>query len=216
MNKLNDDNASNQLKDLCLALLDYASSAQTYFGYKTDDLANKDVTEGMRASLADYRAQTYQKTGEYVAQSVTIDYGLQMTLNLDGKIAMNAYVFADNATKVEIATFDAKPTEEQITAKANAVELEKIDGKYKMNFDKKFSAKELGDNVWFVVYVTTESGVTHSSAICYGASVYAYNKLHSATASKEIKALSQAMLDFASSAQIYFNYNTENLANALQ
>ena len=85
-----------------------------------------------------------------------------------------------------------------------------------MNFEKKFSAKELGDSVWFVVYVTTEDGETHSSAISYGASVYAYNKLHSATASEAVKALCQAMLDYASSAQIYFNYNVENLANALQ
>ena len=216
MNKLNDESASDKLKDLCLALLDYASTAQTYFGYKTQELANKDVTEEMRASLAEYRAETYQKTGEYVAQSVSFGYGLQMTLNLDGKIAMNAYIFADNATKVEIATFDEKPTEEQINAKANAVELEKIDGKYKMNFEKKFSAKELGDSVWFVVYVTTEDGEMRSSAISYGASVYAYNKLRSATASEAVKALCQAMLDYASSAQIYFDYNVENLANALQ
>ena len=211
MNKLGDGSADIKIKDLCLTLLDYAAAAQTYFNYNVENLANAEVTDQMREELASYREGTHEKE-EYVQQSVSFDYGLQMTLELDGKIDMNCYVTAEGATKVEIVTFDMQPTTSEIEAKTGAVTLEKgADGQYKYTFEKSFAAKELGDEVWFVVYVTTAAGEKRSSAICYGPSVYANNKLASSASSEKVKALSAALLDYACAARIYFGYKTESV-----
>lgn len=48
-NQLNKTDSSDALKTLCADLLNYASVAQTYFGYKTDSLANTDMTDDMKA-----------------------------------------------------------------------------------------------------------------------------------------------------------------------
>jgi hypothetical protein len=44
-----DDEASKYLKRVIVDMLDYGTACQTYFGYKTTDMANKDLTDVQRA-----------------------------------------------------------------------------------------------------------------------------------------------------------------------
>ena len=61
-----DDEASKYLKRVIVDMLDYGTACQTYFGYKTTDMANKDLTDVQRA----YTSETLPTvTGTTIANS---------------------------------------------------------------------------------------------------------------------------------------------------
>ena len=66
MNRLerSDDDA---LKALCAAMLNYGASAQKYFGYRTDNLMNKDLTDAQKALFKAYDASLF--TGAVAVES---------------------------------------------------------------------------------------------------------------------------------------------------
>jgi hypothetical protein len=49
MNMLGKDSTSVKQKALCVAMLNYGAAAQNYFGYRTDDLMNADLTQAQKA-----------------------------------------------------------------------------------------------------------------------------------------------------------------------
>ena len=213
MNKLNDRNVSDETKDLCLALLDYGAAAQSYFGYCTDVLANAEISVETRAAVESYRRTIYTEKQEYEKAKFSFDYSVEMSLTLEGAIALNCYVTAPNAEKVQIAVFSKEPTATEI-ANAERTELTAAGGKFGYISEKSFAAKEIGDEKYYVIYVTAENGETAvSPVIAYGGITYAMNKISDDTAGAAIRALSKALLDYGAAAQKYFNYNTGNFAN---
>ena len=215
MNMLSKGDGFGKTDDLVLSMLDYAAAAQNYFGYKTDNLANADVTEEMRAAAEAYRAEVYTQDRPYQPQEFPWypEYGVVMSLNLDGKVSVNGYLTAAAGEEVQMAVFkSAADAEAGIGAAAEIVAMQFTDGSYKGTTQTtEFAAKEFGDDVYLVFYVNGEEA---TPAIRYGVETYAYNKLTDASAGEKIKALCEAMLNYASAAQMYFNYNTDDLANA--
>lgn len=217
MNKLSEEGEFDSAKDLALTLLDYSSAAQIYFGYNTSSLANDFVTEQTRTEAQNYRNAAYGLYKQYIPQDLgeEFPYSLGMSLNLDGKVSINGYLTSGEVESAEMAVF---ANESDVTDKQRAIEIVNMEyngGRYKGTTEiAKFAAKELGDNVYVVFYVNDGQTVITSPAICYGAEIYAYNMLNKSEASAETKTLCETMLNFASAAQIEFNYNVDDLANA--
>lgn len=216
-NKLADETSPSELKSLCLALLDYGAAAQAYFDYNVSAPANADVSEETRAAVNEWRGESWRTGKTYEREPFGgFSYAASLSLNLDEKVSLNGYVTAPNAEKAEMAVFAAKPDEAAIKERTGAeiVVMTETEGVFKGTSEKAFAAKELGDEVYIVFYVTTAEGKEETSAaVCYGPQIYAYNKLLSSD-NAELKALCAAMVDYGAAAQKYFGYKTEDPANA--
>lgn len=216
-NKLADETSPSELKSLCLALLDYGAAAQAYFDYNVSAPANADVSEETRAAVNEWRGESWRTGKTYEREPFGgFSYAASLSLNLDEKVSLNGYITAPNAEKAEMAVFAAKPDEAAIKERTGAeiVVMTETEGVFKGTSEKAFAAKELGDEVYIVFYVTTAEGKEETSAaVCYGPQIYAYNKLLSSD-NAELKALCAAMVDYGAAAQKYFGYKTEDPANA--
>lgn len=216
-NKLADETSPSELKSLCLALLDYGAAAQAYFDYNVSAPANADVSEETRAAVNEWRGESWRTGKTYEREPFGgFSYAASLSLNLDEKVSLNGYITAPNAEKAEMAVFAAKPDEAAIKERTGAeiVVMTETEGVFKGTSEKAFAAKELGDEVYIVFYVTTAEGKEETSAaVCYGPQIYAYNKLLSSD-NAELKTLCAAMVDYGAAAQKYFGYKTEDPANA--
>ena len=82
----------------------------------------------------------------------------------------------------------------------------------KMVFDN-IAAKELGDDLYATLYLTKDGESYENTVDIYNLKQYAYNRLDKST-DAVFKTLLVDLLNYGSQAQLYFNYNTANLANA--
>jgi hypothetical protein len=87
-------------------------------------------------------------------------------------------------------------------------------GRY-MSTTSGIAAKRMGDTRYYCAYAKLSDGrYVYSSAYDYSPKKYAYNMLGKSTTSDTQKALCVAMLNYGTEAQIYFDYNAQNLMNA--
>ena len=153
----------------------------------------------------------------------------QATLSLKSLVYMNIYSVIDGFDGIDLEKNmgllvwtgeEADYTEElmvigsdHVTAYNGAIQK----GSYYYVQSGGITAKELGDEFHLRVYVKiAEDSYIYSKAITYGPQVYALNKLNAATSednSESLKKLVVSMLDYGAAAQLYFGYNTEDLAN---
>lgn len=82
------------------------------------------------------------------------------------------------------------------------------------------SAKEMADVVYAQGYAKVGESYYYSSVVPYSVVKYASNKLGltpgvTGTDDENLKTLLRNMLEYGAAAQIYFGYNTDNLANAI-
>lgn len=82
------------------------------------------------------------------------------------------------------------------------------------------SAKEMADVVYAQGYAKVGESYYYSSVVPYSVVKYASNKLGltpgvTGTDDENLKTLLRNMLEYGAAAQIYFGYNTDNLANAV-
>ena len=82
------------------------------------------------------------------------------------------------------------------------------------------SAKEMADIVYAQGYAKVGESYYYSSVVPYSVVKYASNKLGltpgvTGTDDENLKTLLRNMLEYGAAAQIYFGYNTDNLANAI-
>ncbi len=216
MNKLNDETASGELKSLCVALLDYGAAAQNYFGYKTDNLANTDITDEMRLAVAEVRGDSWQSGGTYEWTGMSEEYyGASMTLTLEGSLAVNGYIQGTEITSAKALAFMNLPTSEEIENETGAmvVPMTAVGNSYRGTIGG-IAAKEIFGSYYIVFKAETSEGTVTSEAVEYGARIYAYNMLQSESASLELKLLCESLLDYGAASQIYFNYNIDDLANS--
>ncbi len=212
MNMLSKGDGFGEIDDLALAMLDYAAAAQSYFGYKTDAPANADVTAEMRAAAEAYRAEVYTQNTPYERQDLPgLTVSIAMSLNLDGRVTINGYLTAEGE-RVQMAVFGSEAQATEIDNAAEVVEMTLTGGRYKgTTRSTQFAAKEFGDDVYIVFYV---DGEAVTPAVRYGVKDYAYRMLSNPNTAEDVKALCREILNYASAAQIFFGYNTDDLANA--
>ncbi len=89
-----------------------------------------------------------------------------------------------------------------------------------VSFKHGVAAKQMIDMVYAQAYVRTADGYAYSQLVPYSVQTYAANKLGlnpnaTPTTDEKLKTLLRDMLDYGASAQIYFGYKTDNLANAI-
>ena len=76
------------------------------------------------------------------------------------------------------------------------------------------SAKKMGDDLYFKVYLKLADGTyVYSGLESYNAKTYAMNKLNNSNSSDELKALCVALLNYGAAAQEYFEYNLDSFIN---
>ncbi len=125
------------------------------------------------------------------------------SLSLEGDIGVNFYynltdAEAENATVT--FTFNGETTTQS---------LEKTDDGYRATF--LVAAKEMAERITAVLTVGDEVKDTHA----YRVRTYAmYIVNHPEEFSEELQTLAAAMLNYGARAQVYFNYDVSNLANA--
>ena len=75
------------------------------------------------------------------------------------------------------------------------------------------AAKQMGDVLTAVLYAERDGETLQSAPDVYSVKTYAYNRLEKSTNSA-FKKLMVDMLNYGAAAQLYFNYDTDNLVNA--
>jgi hypothetical protein len=87
-----------KLKALCVAMLNYGTAAQSYFGYRTDDLMNAELSNEQKALVQPYNRAYF--TGAVKAdQAKTGVFGYEngfgkksVSVSFEGALAMNFYI----------------------------------------------------------------------------------------------------------------------------
>ena len=97
------ENSENEnLKALCVAMLNYGAAAQTYFGYKTDALMNADLTAEQQGLVAAYNPDLFTgavaadpaKTAAFAATETGFSRR-RVTVSFEGAFALNFYLQLD-------------------------------------------------------------------------------------------------------------------------
>ena len=209
------ENSTNEnLKALCVALMNYGAAAQTYFGYKTDDLMN--------AEFADSQSLVAEYSADMMAPRMTVDeskagiFGTAMngftnrgaTMSADGAFAINYYfstsVAVENVTfyywtEGDYAAADVLTAENASGSKDMAPALG--ENQFWTNISD-IAAKELDKNI-FVCGVYEVDGTTYSTGVfAYSLGYYCVNK--AANGNAQIKPMAAATAVYSYYAKAYF------------
>jgi hypothetical protein len=136
------------------------------------------------------------------------------SISLKGNIGVNYYmcipanVLSDETAFMRFTMEDGEVFE--VPVKDSAVDI--IDGKVYYVFTCQVAAKEMNDKIT-AQFFYGEGNATRKDEYCVAA--YAYEILGDSTGTYDaVKPLVEAMLHYGAAAQTYFNYKTEDLANA--
>jgi hypothetical protein len=163
------------LKQLVVAMLNYGTEAQKFFGYKTDDLMNKDLTADHQALLAGFNASSLNTVGKVDASKVgsfasTGGFTKKSpAISFKGAFEINYFFTPANAVDGDMKLYfwneDTYNSVSKLTAenadKAVAMTLE--NGIYTAASDE-IAAKYL-DKTVYVAAVYEADGVTYCSGV---------------------------------------------------
>ena len=149
--------------------------------------------------------------------SITLS-GKSFSLSFEDEILVNFYYSvsdASNVTEQGMLVFHSNPGTPNIS-KANEKYSDPVytasTGYYTCTTDG-IAAKEMGDTRYYCAYAKLSDGTyAYSSLYEYSPKKYAMSRLANST-NTEMKALCVAMLNYGAEAQLYFDYNTDNLMN---
>ena len=129
------------------------------------------------------------------------------TATLGGKIGLNFYVKLPASVVNDPTTFVRFAVAGEIVdvPMADALVSEK-DGETRYRFSVELNAKQIADNV--TAQVMNENGAL-GTALNYSLKQYCTNKL----SDESMADIAKALLNYGAAAQLFFNYNVENLAN---
>ena len=147
-----------KLKDVVTAMLNYGAYAQSYFGYKTDDLA---------ADLSDLGSVT-ETAKPVVAGSVSGVALNRWTLTLDSNVTMKLYFTLDGVNPEDLTVTVAGPDGSVTTVDA----LELVGARYRVTIND-ITSGYLNDNYVVTVTAGGETLTVTSSAMCYVSGVLA-------------------------------------------
>ena len=199
---------NDSFKALLVDLLNYGSAAQVYFAYRTDSLANKDLTEAQKAlSRGHYDALT-----EITASSAPSSYTAAVT---------KKNILFDNRIQLVIATNLAKDSD--LTGISLRVRYTDSDGQ---KVDTLIDGSEFvyrndvkGQTAYFDALKASElrkeleltlvkDGVEISETVKYSFETYVKKKLQS-SADENFKALLEKTMIYSDSAKDYFANNSK-------
>jgi hypothetical protein len=214
INMLGRDTTSDELKVLCVAMLNYGAAAQQYFGYKTDCLMNAELTAAQQALVQAYDPSLFRgpeavdasKVGAFASTGSGFT-SRTASVSFDGAFAINYYFTPsakvsgdmtlyiwDAATyaAAEILTAD-NATAVTMVESGNGSWWEQVAG---------IAAKNIDSTYYVAGVYTDEYGNTHcTGVIAYSLSKYCMNN---AKEGKPMQALASATAMYGYYAKAYF------------
>ena len=204
-NMLDNEKTDASIKALCVAMLNYGAAAQDYFGYKTDDLMNADLTDEQKALVSGYNEDMIPAlnsaetdivcNGGFKSMTASVNFGGALGINyifkpakaMDGEMKLYVWTSADEALSFENAS-QVLTTEERAgkyTARVGAI-----------------AARNAGETI-YVCGVYESDGVQYSTGVL-AYSVSAYCKALAST-SGAFQPMAQAAAVYAYYANICLN-----------
>ena len=191
MNMLGRDTTSAKQKALCVAMLNYGAAAQEYFGYRTEDLMNRDLTDAQKALVMAYDKTLF--TGSVAADAAKTGafprtegfHSKSVTVSFEGAFAIN-YYFVPSAEVAGDMTFylwtpEAYASAAQLTAH-NASKVITMKAQENGAYWAQLSgiAAKMLDETYYVAGVYTDAeGNTHcTGVIAYSLSRYCMNNVN--------------------------------------
>ena len=164
-----------KLKQLVVAMLNYGAEAQKFFGYKTDDLMNKDLTADDQALLAGFEASSLNAVGKVDASKVGVFASTggftkrSPAISFKGAFEINYFFTPANAVDGDMTLYfwneDTYNSVTELTAENadKAVVMTLENGTYTAASDE-IAAKYL-DKTVYVAAVYESDGVTYCSGV---------------------------------------------------
>lgn len=197
--------SSKEQKALMVALLNYATEAQIYFGYKTDKLANAGLTDSEKALVKRYSADMMSKTitadGTKTADlNKTADKALLYpTVSLDSAMLTVNYNCVAKDAQGEVTlyywTSDVYASADKLTAENASGKLtmtKNAAGTYTASIDD-IAAKDMDKTIYTCVIYNSAQG----ESLCTGVVSYSiadYCKLYAEKNNSDIQDLAQAAI----------------------
>ncbi|MBQ3215205.1 MAG: starch-binding protein, partial [Oscillospiraceae bacterium] len=140
------------------------------------------------------------------------------SLSFEDEICYNVYYAASNledVVEMGLITFDSKLEDGTVADATEVIPGYSRSGENYVSSTNGIPAKNLSDTLYFKVYAKLSDGTyAYSDVAGYNAVAYANTILNNASSSAKAKALVVAMLNYGAAAQVYFDYNADNLMNA--
>ncbi len=165
----------SKLDSLLVALLNYGTAAQLYFGYNTDNLLNSGLTDAQKGLVTGYSSSMMvdissvetSKQGAFLGNGGFAEKSPSVTFG--GAFAINYYCLPSYVPQDEITLYywtEADYNSAQVLSGENAtgeVTMTPAGGRYRASVSG-ISAKDLGDGV-YVAFVYNDGTTTYSSGV---------------------------------------------------
>jgi hypothetical protein len=204
---------SAELKVLCVAMLNYGAAAQSYFGYRTDDLMNAGLTAEQKALVRPYDSSLFagavpadsNKVGGFAATNSGFG-GRGNTVSFEGAFAINYYFNLSNEARGDLKMYVWTPEDyaaaNRLTmGNASAVIVtEKQSNGFYWQQVAGIAAKNLDKTYYVAAVYTDANGATHCTGVIpYSLSLYCMN-----SANGKMGELAQATAMYGYYADQYF------------
>ena len=213
LNQLN-SSADIKLKQLAVAMLNYASAAQTYFSYKPYDLANRTLTAEQKSIIDSYNSGMVSATGSVSAAKAGIftnSGGFSKkypSISFDSAFSIK-YIFTPsylpngNVTMYywNQADYDAASQLTPSNASGRLIMTPVGDGSYQCSITG-IAAKDLNRTIYVAGGYMNGSATYCTGVLAYSIGTYCAAQVSSASA---IKDLAAATAVYGSYAKAYFN-----------
>jgi hypothetical protein len=214
MNMLGKDSTSAKQKALCVAMLNYGAAAQSYFGYNTDSLMNRELTEAQQALVMGYDAGLFtgavpaepNKVGALTATATGFSKK-SVTVSFEGAFAINYYFTPNAAIDADITfcywtaqDYNAAATLMPSNATGKMTMEDNGAGVYWARITG-IAAKQLDDTYYVAAFYTSDSTVCCTGVVAYSLSKYCMGK---AVDGNAMQGLASATAMYGYYAKCYF------------
>jgi hypothetical protein len=205
--------SNEKMKALCVALMNYGTEAQLYFGYKTDDLMNAGL-DSYQSLVAAYETDMINPRGT-VDSAKAGDFGVSSsgftarsaTMSADGNFSLNYYfttAYAADRVTLYYWTAEDFSNAEVLTAEnaTGSKEMNAMDTQNLFWADYRGIAAKDIDKTVYVCGVYEVDGVTYSTGVIpYSIGYYCTKK---AAAGGKMQAFAMATAVYCYYAKAYF------------
>lgn len=208
---------SDEMKALCVALLNYGAAAQTYFGYKTNSLMNANLTDAQKALVTSYNSSLFtganptvdsSKVGSSVSATATGFTAKSASVSFDGAFAINYYFTPSNTVKGDITFYYwsaedyancSTLTADNATGTSTMILCD--DGSYWAQIGG-IAAKDIDEPYYAVAVYSDGTNTYRSGVIAYSISKYCVSKASNTNA--KLAGLAKATAMYGYYAKQYF------------
>ncbi|MBO4792844.1 MAG: hypothetical protein J5592_11230, partial [Clostridia bacterium] len=191
---------------LLVDLLNYGSEAQSYFSYRTNCLANRDL------SAEQLLLATQELQGLTSVESVTTTAGAtghfsSKSVVLGNEIVIKYYLTFDSGQSldnvwIEFSYVTSVGTIAKISYDASEFDYDSATGRYAIRL-RTIAAKDASQPVIARIY---DGETLISDVFQYSIESYAYNQLNKETLSQSVRAIISSMMKYCKSANNYFTH----------